>query len=66
LATDLRGAFTLALGVYVLPHASTREYVLTPAARADHGEPFWRAYLTRPHAVILECAKSNVDISEEE
>jgi toxoflavin synthase len=43
-----------------------RDYVLTPAARADHGEPFWRAYLTRPHAAILECAKSDVDIAEEE
>jgi SAM-dependent methyltransferase len=43
-----------------------RDYVLTPAAKADHGEPFWRAYLTRPHAAILECVKSDVDIAEEE
>lgn len=43
-----------------------RDYALTPAARADHGEPFWRAYLTRPHAAILECVKSDVDIAEEE
>lgn len=34
-----------------------RDYVLDPGAKAEHGEPFWRAYLARPHAAILECEK---------
>jgi SAM-dependent methyltransferase len=34
-----------------------RDYLLSPDAEADHGEPFWRNYLARPHAAIIECER---------
>jgi toxoflavin synthase len=34
-----------------------RDYTLSPDAMANHGEPFWRNYLTSPHAAIIECEK---------
>jgi hypothetical protein len=34
-----------------------RDYVLSPEVEADHGEPFWRNYLAKPHAAIIECEK---------